>query len=345
MLHCRVLLHKSIGCMKVIEKTISYVRDVLGVECNITPFELTGVPFYIRDKYQLYTGEILSLTCVFMRPRIEEDSPAMIEKHTQAIRKVWSEGEVIYLSETIAGHNRNRLIQHKVSFIVPGNQFYIPVLGIELREYFKKVRKNINIENHLSPTAQLIVLWTLLKRSSIVNEMNSTQMSKQLRCSRAAAARAYDELVNFDWAKINKTAGNQKVIRFKTEGSSLWQKVNEYMKSPVKKSRWVIGNVENIPALKAGEYALSQYTLMGEPNYPCYAIAANEWKGMQKTLELEELKYPESGCFELQTWSYNPDLLAEDDCVDLFSLYLSLQDKTDPRIEKATEELIEGIKW
>lgn len=331
--------------MEIIERTIGYVKEVLGVDCNIRPLELPGLPFYILDQYQLYAGAIMSFPCVFMQPRKEEDTPAIIEKHTQAIRKAWSEGEVVYLSETIAPHNRKRLIQHKVSFIVPGNQLYIPVLGMDLREYFKKARKNINRENRLSPTAQLIILWMLLKRRNNVNEMNSAQIAKHVRCSRAAAARAYDELVNFDWAKINKTGGNQKVISFKTEGHALWQEVNQYLKSPVKKTRWVISNVKNIPALKAGEFALSEYTLMSEPDYPCYAIAASEWKSMQKTLKLEELKYPETGCFELQTWSYKPDLLAQEDCVDRLSLYLSLQNKNEPRIEKATDELIEEMKW
>jgi len=102
---------------------------------------------------------------------------------------------------------------------------------------------------------------------------------------------------------------------------------------------------DTLPAVVAGESALAKYTLMSEPRYPVYAIAANEWKGIQKTLQLDELTYPEPGCFALQTWRYSPDLLAEDHCVDRLSLFLSLRQESDPRIRIASDELLEQIPW
>ena len=38
----------------------------------------------------------------------------------------------------MASYERKRLIEQKVPSIVPGNQLYLPDLGLDLREYFRR---------------------------------------------------------------------------------------------------------------------------------------------------------------------------------------------------------------
>ncbi|EFB40206.1 MULTISPECIES: hypothetical protein [Parachlamydia] len=47
---------------------------------------------------------------------------------------------------------------------------------------------------------------------------------------------------------------------------------------------------------------------------------------------------------ELEVWNYDPELFAKDGIVDPFSLYLSLQESKDERVEGALEEMMEKIK-
>lgn len=42
------------------------------------------------------------------------------------------------IAATLACCERKRLIEQKVPLLVPGNQLYLPDLGIDLREYFRK---------------------------------------------------------------------------------------------------------------------------------------------------------------------------------------------------------------
>ena len=44
-------------------------------------------------------------------------------------------------------------------------------------------------------------------------------------------------------------------------------------------------------------------------------------------------------------WNYPPRLLGDGNAVDQISLYLSLRDDTDERIQQALEELLEEIRW
>jgi len=329
--------------LNVIDKAISYIGTNLGVICQAEALSLSGLPFYLQDNYRFFQTRLFDMPCLLMWAREGNASPANIEKHCQAIRNVWPEGEVVYLTEAMTAQNRSRLIQHKVSFIVPGNQMYLPVLGIDLREHFRKLRVANKAEMNLTPTAQLVVLWSLLKES--IQGINSAQMAERLNCTRVAAARAFDELAGFDWAFIEKSRGNQKTLGFESDGRSLWQLVSEHMQNPVRKVRWVLDKHDDLPAVMAGESALAKYTLMSEPQYPVYAIAASDWNGIRKTLQLKELTYPEPGCIALQTWRYGPDLLAEGHYVDRLSLFLSLRQESDPRIKIAADELLEQISW
>lgn len=323
-------------------KTIAYIDSILGDSCKIEPFLPPGLPFYLKDGYQFYKADLLNEPCLFMWATDSNESPSSIEKHCRAVRKVWMEREVVYLAEAMSQAHRNRLIHYKVPFIVPGNQMYLPMLGLDLREHFRRQRGIEKNDNLLSPTAQLVILWELLREP--VARTNSSQMAERLRCTRVAAARAYDEITGFDCAYIEKI-GNQKVLAFNVRGRELWQLIQEHMQNPIRKTRWVIGNNSEFPGVLAGASALAKYTLMGEPEFPVYAIAANQWKGIQKALQLEELQYPEPGCFGLQTWRYAPELLAEHDYVDRLSLFLSLRHEADPRVSMAADELLEQINW
>lgn len=48
---------------------------------------------------------------------------------------------------------------------------------------------------------------------------------------------------------------------------------------------------------------------------------------------------------KIEIWSYSPDLLSESPVVDPLSLYLSLRNSEDERVQQQLETLIAGIKW
>jgi hypothetical protein len=48
----------------------------------------------------------------------------------------------------------------KIPFIVPGNQLYLPDLGLDLREYFRQ--RSPTAQSALSPSAQAMLITALL---------------------------------------------------------------------------------------------------------------------------------------------------------------------------------------
>ena len=51
------------------------------------------------------------------------------------------------------------------------------------------------------------------------------------------------------------------------------------------------------------------------------------------------------GDYRIEIWKYNPALLSKGEQVDRLSLYLSLKDSDDERVQKECDTLIDEMKW
>lgn len=117
------------------------------------------------------------------------------------------------------------------------------------------------------------------------------------------------------------------------------------MRSPVKKRTFIRPLEGNWgEGLPAGLTALAHFTMLAPPSNPVYAVDANGWKSMNLLYSIEELPTPEPQSYEIEIWNYSPLLFQEDDVVDRFSLYLSLQDNVDERVQSALEKMME-VLW
>jgi Tfp pilus assembly protein PilO len=58
-----------------------------------------------------------------------------------------------------------------------------------------------------------------------------------------------------------------------------------------------------------------------------------------------ELSVNDLHCNEIQVWSYDPKLFAVAGVVDRLSLFLSLRDEKDERVEAALEQMMKEMPW
>ena len=89
----------------------------------------------------------------------------------------------------------------------------------------------------------------------------------------------------------------------------------------------------------SGVNALASYTMLNEESRLCWAVTKKE----QKTLAIVTDK--QFGENEIQVWKYNPKMLSTEGAVDKLSLYLSLKDNEDERIQIELERLINEMSW
>ena len=84
---------------------------------------------------------------------------------------------------------------------------------------------------------------------------------------------------------------------------------------------------------------MGEYTMLAEPTTQVVALSKYLTKQNQKKLNKQ---YGEK---KVEIWSYNPALLANGDTVDRLSLYLSLKDNPDERVQMECDTLIREIVW
>ncbi|MCK4548755.1 MAG: hypothetical protein KAU49_01250 [Candidatus Krumholzibacteria bacterium] len=318
-----------------------YLHETLGIDIHPAGWdEDMLLPVFLRDLYTFSKVRLMATLCLLMLDNEEqEQSPATVRKHMDLIKTRW-DGDVVYVRARVTAYNRKRLIERKLPFIVPGNQMYLPMLGIDLREHFKKLRT----ETHrFNPSTQALVIHVLL-RGTAKRIYTPAEMAGLLGYSAMTMTRAFDELESSNVGEIF-LEGRERYLRFSDPEKEIWAEARTLLRSPVKKRIYI--NPENVKLAgpRAGLTALADYTMLAEPSIPAIALRREDWKSLRQRHQVEEFPSREPGALELEIWSYAPSLFAEGGVVDRLSLYLSLKENKDERVEAALEEMMEGLNW
>jgi len=76
-----------------------------------------------------------------------------------------------------------------------------------------------------------------------------------------------------------------------------------------------------------------------------YALPLSTFQDLLENGEIVGCPDADHARMKIEIWSYSPDLLSESPVVDPLSLYLSLRNSEDERVQQQLETLIAGIKW
>ncbi len=295
-----------------------------------------SLPFFLNDHYHFYEALLLAKPCLFMISKGDtEITPSVLRKHWEQVQKHWH-GPIIYVQPVLTSYNRKRLIEQHIPFIIPGNQMYLPHVGIDLREYFRKIQKK-TIDS-VKPGTQTVVLYALLRESN--EKLTPSVLKEQLGdYTLMSMSRAFDELQDAEVGEFYREGRERHWIV--PDKQVLWEQAKPFLRTPVRKRTWLKSHSFKI---SAGLSALSHFSRLAPPPLPVFAVGINQWETLKLT-GIEELPTPDEASLELEIWNYNPDLFAKDGFVDPISLYLSIEAKGDERVESALEEMVEKMKW
>jgi DNA-binding MarR family transcriptional regulator len=316
-----------------------YLNNTLGIRAISSEHKKTGaLPFFLHDQYDFYTLNLLGKEFVVLAEKNGDDlTPAKIQKYVQIVSDKL-QLQAIFLGKSLSSFNRQRLIAYKVPFIIPENQMYLPDLAIDLKEHFIKARSKIE---KLGPATQVVVLYILFNPD--VDAVTPKKLADRLDYSTMTMSRAVKEIETAELATVS-FEGRRRVAKLDQNRRQLWEKALPYLRTPVRKRLWV-GGLENRELLMAGESALAGYSMLVPPKQPVYAISTSGWKKVQNERSVKIYPYPEEAEFQLEVWRYDPQILTQEETVDPLSLYLSLKDTQDERIESALTEMMERLQW
>jgi hypothetical protein len=319
-----------------------YLHKTLGAEttrCEPWPNQ-ESLPYFLRDAFDFWQVGLLGHTVLLALERNpEKSSIGDIRGRLDKVQSMAGQ-PAVYVAEALASYERKRLIEQKVAFIVPGNQLYIPDLGIDLREYFRQ--RLGSAEALLSPSAQAMLITALL-RPHWKSEWHPSETAAMLCYTPMTVSRAVRELAVVGLARIHK-AGRSQYLNMAYSARETWERATPLLRSPVQRTVWTSAQTQpKLPVRVAGLSALARLSMLTEPRLPVYAVSRAAWQALKPGID--ELPEAMPGTCEWQLWNYTPALQPDSATADPFSLMLSLRDSTDERVQGALEDLKERLPW
>lgn len=322
-----------------LEKLVGYLKETLGTTVVPRPWRPPPLPHFLKDSYSFREIDLLNARCLLMLDSSEtEQAPAALRKHIRILQTKW-DGEVIYVRPRITAYNRKRLVEQKVAFIVPGNQMYLHMLGIDFREHFRRLREETQT---FSPSAQVLMIHLLLRAGE--DALTPKQAAACLGYSAMTMTRAFNELEATHLVEVS-TTGRERHLHLVAGPQNTWIEAQPFLRSPVKKQLYIRHVKAAARGPFAGLTALAEYTMLAAPDRVTVALGGQEWRALQQQHEVNEVPEQDPEAMEIEVWRYSPTQFANGEFVDALSLYLSLLDSDDERVAASLEELIEGVKW
>ena len=326
----------------LVNKMNMYLREVIGLNVDYQSLGVKNVPIYISEIYSFCTlraGKSKFLGVLILDP--ENFKTSAFEKHKRHFpdlgRDRGYEGIVLIANE-LSSFVRKRLVEMKISFVIPNVQLYWPELGLAFRSFVKNKTTSKETVEKFDPAAQVVLIGALNSRYE--HPITPKELSERLFYSAMSMTRALDKIESADIAKIEKS-GKKRLLSFSKDKQTLWQKATPKLINPIReKARFYEVDIPDEYRLKAGESALANMSMLVAPRTNTYAVDREKWKKIQKR-KIPNFELNEPDTCEVQVWRYDPELFADRNCVDVFSLYLSFEEVADERIEMALDEALE----
>jgi hypothetical protein len=322
-----------------------YMQDVLGLSVEIRPWAGVGaLPYHLLERFELRELTLLGKSVLVAKQQVHREVGLADLRRALAMIEKTVNRPVLYVTEKLASYERRRLVAQRVPFLVPGNQLYLPDLGVDLREYFRHSAR-ATTDTTLSPATQALLIAHWL-RMPWRDEWLPAHDVATLGYTPMTLTRCVRELTTAGVATLSPR-GRQRALILDRDPRALWERVKPLLRSPVKRTVWVdpteaarIG-----PTLRlAGLSALAELTSIADPLRSIHALGPAQWKAATGS-GVRQLPAPADGCDEWQLWQYSPALQRDTRTVDPLSLTLSLHRDADERVQIALEELQARFPW
>lgn len=316
-----------------------YLKENIDDEITIIPYlDINAFSMTLRENYNFYLMYILNRTFVLVEVAYNLPEMEQLQKQINQVHNITDKDVVLVLKE-ISIYRRKALIKNKISFVIENGQMYLPFIGLDLKKinYTTKEKKKI-----FSTPAQIAFQYFLINKDV---EINTSDYAQTIDINIMTASRALNELyeTNLIKYKIEGETGRSKVYR-RIEDPMYFLKAREYLKNPIRKIVYTHTKPEG--ALIAGIDALSLRSMINPPDHRIVAIDIKRLSELKYYTENKNDYIYNVKPIEVQLWDYDPKMFTHNNNhVNLISLYASLKDERDERIEQALNEVLRGETW
>ena len=317
----------------------TYLRKTLHTPIRLERWpEATTLPAYLTGQYDFFDVTVGNVHVLFLQSA-DEPVPSAAKKHELALQQHWT-GPVAFAFERITPRTRQRMVSEGLSFVVPDNQIYLPALGMNLRERYPA---RLQTADRLRPSAQVLFLSLLANRSP--ESSTPSGLARRLGYTAMAMGQALNQLEDAKLVHVHKE-GRERLFELAGQPTDLWHQAQPLLASPVGRRHYLAGVAPSArKGLIAGLGALATYSALADPTVAVVALDRVTAKSLLDARGVQELPTAAEADLEVEVWTYQPGLLSGGPAVDRLSLYLSLRDDTDERVQSALDEMMRGVTW
>ena len=318
---------------------MSNIISIIGIKAELIPMQrdkLRGINADIFLRFFFYTMEFNNQSlCVIQAKNGQQAlTPLKYKQLTKQVEILIGMPVVVKL-ESLTYYERERLINQGVYFIISDKYAFLPslIVNVQAKKKDKKPEK-------LTPVAQYMLLYYLMSGGE-KEEYTIKYLEQIMPYNYVALARS---VANLEDCKLCSTEIKDntgiKHIQFGSDKRELWAKAQNYLSSPVKKVLFCDTIPEGNFSI-SGVNALSQYSHLNSEQYETWAI-------LDKLFNPSGVQFNElEGLYRIEIWKYPTTMPFSPNynVVDKLSLYLSMKNEVDARIEKEFEIMIEEMPW
>ena len=286
--------------------------------------ELKGIPVIYSLNYRFYDFSFKGSQMVLLHSIKKHDTPKTCKTMAERLEKFFGLPVVFYF-DNIVYYERKRYVEQGVYFISGDKNAFLPML---VSSPVSKRKAPIK----LSAAAQYLIMYHLQVES--LEQRPLRKLADILPYSYVSIAKAVQNMEGLGLCSCKRDSDGNKSILFGFSGKDLWEKAKPFMSSPVKERYYCTGLPDGHFPL-AGISALSAHSHLSPDPEETIAVYAMEWKKEQ----FENLNSFE-GPYIVEFWR-SP--IIGDKTIDKLSLYLTLENDFDPRVEKELELVFNSV--
>jgi DNA-binding MarR family transcriptional regulator len=318
----------------------NYFDQVTGATVLISPLPPPpSLSLFIRHQFSFAAAEIFDRRIILA---VEQAPPEELSANEYArsasfLKDAFGEPVVLVMAK-LPSYMRSRLVQKRVPFIVPNAQMFLPMLMIDFRE--RQAKGASRKPDTLLPVSQLVVIYQILRQPT--EHISLAQLGEHLAYSPQSMSSAQEQLQEAGLCEVRRN-GRAIFLNFRVRGRALWEKAEPLMGSPVRKTQWIRWGQTRARAVVAGISALSRNTMLAEDPVETYAMRERNVIAALDKGQLIGCNGREEADAQMESWKYDPWVVAENGIADRYSLYLSLRNSGDERVQKELKVLLERL--
>ena len=313
-----------------------YIERILHQDVQITPYaDMEKLPLAYKSSYDIKLMSVGGQKVLLAAP--VERVPLSVLRKEQRQMTVYTGLPCVMFMKDMNYYTRDVLLNEGIPFVWEGHQIYLPFVGILLDDHQRQIITNRAQISYLTQKLLLLALYQGWHKVTV------TKAAEMLDVSKMSITRCFDEIEAFNIPYLT-VRSRARSITADNDRKAMWESLQGILRTPVITSYAFRELPDKIYPL-SGLAALAHYSMLNDESYPVFAITKKDLSGLTVSNDQLAPAGEIPGCVVQELGYLIP--YENGAVIDPLSTALSIHEdeKTDPRISMAIDEMLEEHVW